>query len=74
LAFGGSVDPEKVPDFIKEFEGVVETYNKELEKRGTKFFAGLKCYMNFTFTAIFNTDLHNITPTEDTPFSLLIYS
>ncbi|CAL8123723.1 unnamed protein product [Orchesella dallaii] len=40
LAFVGSVDAEKVPELIKEFEGVVSTYSKELEKRGTKFFSG----------------------------------
>lgn len=40
LAFVGSLDEEKVPELIKEFEGLVEQYSKELEKRGTRFFAG----------------------------------
>lgn len=41
LAFCGSVEVEKVPELIRDFETVVAAYSKELEKRGTKYFAGV---------------------------------
>lgn len=41
------VVPEKIVGLIEEFEGNVTSFNKELEKRGTKFFGGMSLKLDY---------------------------